>query len=90
MSARDFTIMVHWRLQKDGTVIMVWFSEELSDELLRGSVAMRPSAVAMDTVRGEVVLGGYIIKPGFSGIHVQHVLQVLYRVNYDVFDILVQ
>ena len=64
-AVRDFCNLAHWRLLGDGTIIFVSFSEPFDDvcPLVDGHV------------RGELIIGGYILKPTDTGTQCQYLVQ---------------
>jgi len=64
-AVRDYTNMIHWRLMKDGKIVVTTFSEKFDD--------LAP--LDERNVRAEIILGGYVIVPTEDGTKVHYVLQ---------------
>lgn len=67
-AVRDFCNIGHWRLLKDGTVVIVSFSEKFED--------ICPLEEGL--VRAELIMGGYVFKPVSGGVMCHYVVQVIY------------
>jgi hypothetical protein len=66
LTVRDFCNLVHWRLLSDGTIIIVAFSEKFED--------LCPLEDGI--LRGELILGGYVLRQTAKGTQCNYVVQV--------------
>lgn len=64
-AARDFCNLSHWCLLKNGTFVTVAFSENFDD--------LCPPTSGV--VRGELIIGGYVLIPRESGTQIHYVVQ---------------
>jgi hypothetical protein len=66
LTVRDFCNLVHWRLLPDGTVVIAAFSEKFED--------LCPLEDGI--LRGELILGGYVLRQTPKGTQCHYVVQV--------------
>ena len=67
-AVRDFCNIVHWRILGDGTVVICSFSEKFDD--------LCPLNDKDGLVRGELILGGFVLRPTLTGTNAFYIVQV--------------